>query len=1120
MVGPAFMARADTYARSGAVVETSWMESTSEFYGVVQGSEFAPYRCYIPVGVATDGHAILRAGMCSCPVGQNCKHVAATLLAVAAGAATAPAQVASWKSAVSASKPPQPLIDAEETTELALLFELRDPTPRTPERWRGPVSRTSETGAGSAGLKARVGMRPAVRGVSGKWIKQVTWNSLPHQQFQRGFEVAQIRWFQQFVGVHRSTRFAYYGQDPDWLYLDEFDSPLLWPLLENAARLGIPLVANGGMNIQVGRNAAVSLDLEADGAGGLRMLTLLEIDGTGLDPERAAPIADHGVYLVDYSKPASILFAPTASAMTEDERRLLGRPGTVTIPAADVSEFMSDFYPRLRRTIVIDSTDGTVVIPEVVPPVLVLTVTHSPGSRLRLEYSWEYEIAGNVARLPFMAGVASAGPSDGAPNGALERDAAAEAATLGRLRDIPGIILRSEVLVGLDAAEYFTQVLPAIAASEGVRVETVGNAPDYRELVETPHLSVTTHESDRTDWFDLGITVTVEGRQLPFAPLFKALAQGKKKLLLVDNSYLSLDQAVFDSLRELIEEASALDEWETTPRISRFNQSLWSDFEDLADESAPATTWRAIAADAQGAVVEPTPPPATLDAELRPYQKLGFDWLAFLWRNGLGGILADDMGLGKTLQTLALIAYAVEQRGIGAGAGSRSNSASGVSPDDARKPFLVVAPTSVVSNWVREAERFTPGLSVAAITQTQAKSSTEISTWAASADLVVTSYALLRLDAPAYSAIEWAGVLFDEAQFLKNPASRAHEVAVELPAPFKLALTGTPLENSVIDLWSLFSITAPGLFPSLGRFTKDYARPIERGSSARQRREAGVVGVSGENADLEADAHAQRMITRLRRRIRPLMMRRTKELVASDLPSKQEQELRVELAPRHRRLYDTILQRERQKLFGLLQDLDKNRFIVLRSLTLLRMLSLDASLLDEKYADVPSSKLDVMMEQLEDVLAEGHRALVFSQFTSYLHLVAARLDALGVPYAYLDGSTRQRASVIDGFKNGTAPVFLISLKAGGFGLNLTEADYVFVLDPWWNPASEAQAIDRTHRIGQTRNVMVYRMISSGTIEEKVMALKERKAALFDAVVDDGALFSSALTADDIRELLE
>ncbi|MDQ1513832.1 MAG: hypothetical protein QOC59_1674, partial [Microbacteriaceae bacterium] len=251
----------------------------------------------------------------------------------------------------------------------------------------------------------------------------------------------------------------------------------------------------------------------------------------------------------------------------------------------------------------------------------------------------------------------------------------------------------------------------------------------------------------------------------------------------------------------------------------------------------------------------------------------------------------------------------------------------------------------------------------------------------------------------------------------------------------------------------------------------------------------------------------------------PFLLRRTKELVAAELPAKQEQILSIDLAPEHRALYDLWLQRERRKLFNLLEDMDRNRFIVFRSLTLLRLLALDAALLGDEHAGAPSSKLDALMEQLDDVLAEGHRALVFSQFTSYLSIVARRFDAAGIRYAYLDGSTRKRDGAIEEFTTGGAQVFLISLKAGGFGLNLTQADYVFLLDPWWNPATESQAIDRAHRIGQDKQVMVYRLVAAGTIEEKVMALKERKSAVFDAVVDDEALFSSVLTADDVRGLL-
>jgi SNF2 family DNA or RNA helicase len=242
--------------------------------------------------------------------------------------------------------------------------------------------------------------------------------------------------------------------------------------------------------------------------------------------------------------------------------------------------------------------------------------------------------------------------------------------------------------------------------------------------------------------------------------------------------------------------------------------------------------------------------------------------------------------------------------------------------------------------------------------------------------------------------------------------------------------------------------------------------------------------------------------------------------VAVDLPAKQEQILEVELAPRHRRIYQTHLQRERQKILGLIGDLNEHRFTILRSLTLLRQLSLHAGLVDDEHITLPSAKLDALAAQLRDVLGGGHRALVFSQFTGFLRMAAARLDADGVPYCYLDGQTRDRDAVIRQFREDAMPVFLISLRAGGFGLNLTEADYCFLLDPWWNPATEAQAVDRTHRIGQDRNVMVYRLISAGTIEEKVLALQQRKAELFTSVMDSGNAFGTTLTADDIRALLD
>jgi SNF2 family DNA or RNA helicase len=534
-------------------------------------------------------------------------------------------------------------------------------------------------------------------------------------------------------------------------------------------------------------------------------------------------------------------------------------------------------------------------------------------------------------------------------------------------------------------------------------------------------------------------------------------------------------------LARLIEEARALQDSPTDQlRISRYQAGFWDELTALGVIGHQAAAWREqvqglLSADGVGRAA----PPRGLKAQLRPYQQDGCGWLAFLWQHRLGGILADDMGLGKTLQCLALISHARQCHPPG---------------DPAAGPFLIVAPTSVVANWGAEAARFAPDLRVVPVSSTVARSGQDLRELAADADAVVTSYALLRIDFAAYAEVGWSGLLLDEAQQAKNRQSKVYQCARRLAAPVKIAITGTPLENNLMELWSLLSITAPGLFPSPDRFRDYYAKPVERqGDSER--------------------------LAQLQRRIRPLIRRRTKEQVAAELPAKQEQVLEVELHPRHRKVYQTRLQRERQKVLGLIADMNANRFTIFRSLTLLRQLSLHAGLVDAAHASLASAKIDALLGQLQEVTGGGHRALVFSQFTGFLGLVRERLEAEGIPYCYLDGGTRDRAAVVRRFKDGTDPVFLISLKAGGFGLNLTEADYCFLLDPWWNPATEAQAVDRTHRIGQTRSVMVYRLVAKDTIEEKVMALKARKARLFSNVLDDGNVFGAGLDADDICALL-
>ncbi|PZA19208.1 DEAD/DEAH box helicase, partial [Modestobacter versicolor] len=751
---------------------------------------------------------------------------------------------------------------------------------------------------------------------------------------------------------------------------------------------------------------------------------------------------------------------------------LVARGEAIGIPAGDVDRFLRDWYPGLRQAVPVISADGSMELPEVVPPRLAVEVRYPGDATVCLSWSVRYG--------PDRVFALDTAPGPG-------RDAAAEQqlveALPGPVGGLPELwtaerrLAATVELTGTEAMDLTTEVLPALHADPDVDVTVVGTPTAYRHTTSAPQISFTARDSRESDWFDLGVSVTMDGQHVPFATLFQALAAGRTRLVLLSGTYFSLQRPEFEQLRLLIEEARALQDVPGDGvKVSRFQAGLWEQLLGLGVVEEQSERWtREVRGLIDAEHAEPPPLPAGLTAELRPYQREGYGWLSFLWDHRLGGVLADDMGLGKTLQTLALLCRAHEAGEL----------------DDA--PVLVVAPTSVVSTWAREAARFAPGMRVVTVAETERKRGTRLAREVTGAHVVVTSYALFRIDSEAWAGLPWRGLVLDEAQFVKNHQARTYQCARQLRAPVKFALTGTPLENSVMDLWALMSIVAPGLFPDPERFTEFYRVPIER------------------------DGDAEKLAV-LRRRIRPLMLRRTKELVAAELPPKQEQVLEVVLNPRHEKLYQTHLQRERSKVLGLVEDMSKNRMTIFRSLTLLRQLSLDPALVDPAYADVRSSKADAFLEQLREVVAEGHRVLVFSQFTRFLGSIRDRLTAEGVDWVYLDGRTRDRDARIEEFRTGTAPVFLISLKAGGFGLTLTEADYVFVLDPWWNPASEAQAVDRAHRIGQDKTVIVYRLVAAGTIEEKVMELKARKQALFSRVVGDGALASGALTADDVRGL--
>jgi SNF2 family DNA or RNA helicase len=472
--------------------------------------------------------------------------------------------------------------------------------------------------------------------------------------------------------------------------------------------------------------------------------------------------------------------------------------------------------------------------------------------------------------------------------------------------------------------------------------------------------------------------------------------------------------------------------------------------------------------------IETTKKPRALKATLRPYQEAGLSWLKFIHDIGSGGVLADDMGLGKTVQTIALL-LAVKQ-------------------EEKKVRALIVAPTSVVINWQRELSRFSPTLDVALWHGADRKEQIDA---VKSAEVVITSYALLRRDEEFLSQLDLTYAILDEAQHIKNPLSATAAAAKRLRSKRRLALTGTPIENRLSEIWSIFDFVSPGLLGSLDKFESRFSRPIDAGD--------------------------YKTAQRLRATIHPFILRRTKQEVAKDLPEKIETDQVCDLTGDQRAIYTQIAREVRAQVLGEVErvGIAKSQLQILAGLTRLRQAACDPRLLGlpRDFTDEDSGKLVALRELVSNAIEGGHKVLVFSQFVMMLKLIEKAMKEDGVPYEYLDGSTKDRLERVDRFQGDpTVPVFLISLKAGGTGLNLTAADTVIHFDPWWNPAVEQQATDRAHRIGQTKVVTAYRLVAAGTIEEKILQLKQKKRELVASVLSEDAGGAKKLTKTDIEEL--
>ncbi len=749
----------------------------------------------------------------------------------------------------------------------------------------------------------------------------------------------------------------------------------------------------------------------------------------------------------------AVLHPTSHGELNAEQRRMLVQG--VRFEEDEVAALVGDYLPRLREKAPVDiQTTRLPTAAALTPQVVVHLVEKPTGLEVRPEL---------VYGDPPIARVTS--------GGALERlsDAVIPARNVGAEVGVrTAWEERFQLSVGFkhhlgpaEAAAFLQQRLPRYEGQVVGRVD-----PERFRVVNTP-LVPRLEVGEADGGWSLGVTFgQANGAGADPVAVLEAWRNGRTLVPLMGGGWAPLPADWLREhgavLRELLEARDA------RGRVDRNSTAALVELLDETAAEVPLDLRRLHDFLAGGAGLPEHPPPASLRAELRPYQHIGYLWLRFLREMDLSGILADDMGLGKTIMALAAL----------------------IDASGPRVQHLVVAPTSVLTNWMAEAARFAPGLRVNLYHGPNRRLTDDA--------LTLTSYALLRLDADILRKRTWTYAILDEAQTIKNPASQTAKAAFALRARHRLCLTGTPVENRLEELWSLFRFCLPGLLGSEESFRDRFVRPIEAG-----------------------DDKARRV---LRSRVRPYILRRMKQQVEKDLPLLTEMVVRCELGAEQRKLYETVRLTARRDVQEAIAARGERgaTFQVLEALLRMRQACCDPRLLPGGVGEaIASAKLDQMEDLLVELVCDDHKALVFSQWTSLLDLVEPRLQKLGISYVRLDGSTRDRAGVIAQFQSPSGPpVFLLSLKAGGTGLNLTAADYVLLLDPWWNPAVERQATDRAHRIGQTRPVVSVRLIAEATVEERILELQDAKRELADAALGEDGGFVKALTGDELRSLFE
>jgi len=629
----------------------------------------------------------------------------------------------------------------------------------------------------------------------------------------------------------------------------------------------------------------------------------------------------------------------------------------------------------------------------------------------------------------------------------------------------PGSLTPWEYIVKEEALSWLSKYT-AYAESKGIHIEQNNN--EYQINLDRPEIELETHEEG--DWFDIKAIVKIGKFKIPFIKFRKHILRKKREYLLPDHTVAILPESWFSDYRHLLEVSEETAD-DGTFRIKKYQVPLLN-FPSKGEGSPLHACLEALKNVDR---IPDVAPPAHLKAKLRNYQQKGYEWLCFLRDNGMGGILADDMGLGKTLQTLSLLLKEKE---------------SGVNT-----PSLIILPTSLIYNWKSEACKFTPTLKIhihAGINRSKDPQSFEGN------DLILTSYGIARQDIDVLKTFPFNYVILDESQMIKNPESKTAKAIKKLISKHRLSLTGTPIENTVMDIWSQMSFLNPGLLGNETFFRKFYVTPIEK----------------EKNEERSA---------KLRRIIYPFMLRRKKEQVEQELPPKIEKLHYCDMLELQRKLYDDTRSTYRNYLLELINQgtWKRNKLNILTGLQKLRQIAIHPKMVEPaKYELMDSGKYWEVKRLLKQVLDRGSKILVFSQFVKMLQLLKEDLLDEGYKIHYLDGSTRDRQSLVDSFQtNEDIRVFLISIKAGGVGLNLTAADYVFILDPWWNPAVENQAIDRSHRIGQKKAVIYYKFITKDSIEEKILSLQQKKAQLSDDIISVEEDIYKSLDEQDLGDLL-